>query len=68
MNDKLTVVSEERLRELLELEKELQAAREVAYFSQILIDSVVRDEDGDVTIGSLFLDMLKCSLEKIYNA
>ena len=44
---------------------ELRAARDVSYFAQLLVDSVVRYEDGDVTIGSHYLDILKGSSEKL---
>ena len=41
---------------------ELRAAREVVFFSRLLIDSVVRYEDGDVTISSSYSAALQDSL------
>ena len=41
---------------------------DVAYFAQLLIDSVVRYEDGDVTISSSYSATLQDSLLKLDEA
>ena len=46
-------------------ESQIKALQDVAYFSQLLIDSVICYDDGDVTIGSHYLDMLSGSLKKL---
>jgi len=40
----------------------IKALEDVAYFAQLLIDSVVRYEDGDVTISNSYSAALQDSL------
>ena len=44
------------------MEKELEAAKDVVFFSRLLIDSVIRYEDGDVTISSSYSASLQDAL------
>lgn len=43
----------------------IKALHEIAYFAELLIDSVVRYDDGEVIICSSYLELLKEKLEAI---